>query len=464
LAFVVEPAPPVQVAVPAESDPVPLDSPDPAVDPDEPVPLDEETMPASEFPAAATDDPRAMQSVAEPVSVSTPTEVWFVAEPVVPPKHEVEDLAPDMEVSPEPVFDSAAESTEPAPPAPEPEPPFADIPPAWPDAEAVPAEVVDQATDPPVPEGSGAPRAVPEGYEQFAPMPPPIPDVLDQVLPPPTSPPSTPATSRPTESSTPSHPGSDSRSAPGRVVAVMAGKGGSGKTVTVTNLAIALGLRRDPERVAIVDADLQFGDVALMLQIDPVRTLGDLVGEVESLSDERVDAALLRHKSGTRVLPAPVAPVGSAGISAKSVVEVIDRLRSMFDTVVVDTGPVFDDFLVTVLESADDVVVVVDMDLPSVKNAKVALDGLRQIGFDMGRIRLVMNRADSKVSLDLAEVERTLGLRIGGSIPSDRVIPQGVNDGVPALSRSPRTKVARAFHALAESLDSTEVKDRITGQ
>jgi len=305
---------------------------------------------------------------------------------------------------------------------------------------------------------------VPGAFDQFASMPPSTSDVLDQVLPPPLSVPP-PSARTPQEEPPPAHHWARSRSWRGsRVIAVMAGKGGSGKTITVTNLAIALGLRADPERVAIVDADLQFGDVALMLQMDPVRTLGDLVDEVESLSDQRVGAALLRHDSGIRVLPAPMDPVGAGGISAKSVVEVVNRLRSIFDTVVIDTGPVFDDFLITVLESADDVLMVVDMDLPSVKNAQVALDGLRLVGFDMDRIRLVMNRANSKVRLDLAEVERSLGLKIGGSIPSDRLVPQGVNDGVPALARRPRSKVARSFQALAESLDSTADRDRITDQ
>jgi pilus assembly protein CpaE len=247
----------------------------------------------------------------------------------------------------------------------------------------------------------------------------------------------------------------------GRVIAVMAGKGGSGKTVVATNLAVALGMRGDTERIAIVDADLQFGDVALLLQIDPVRTLDDLVGRLDSMSDERLDAALLRHESGIRVLPAPILPVKDGDINAKQIVEVVDRLKSMYDYIIVDTGPVFDDGLVTILDYADEVISVVDMDLPSVKNAKVALDRLRQGGFDVERVRLVVNRVNSKARLDLVELERSLGLRVGGSVPSDRLVPQSVNEGIPVLALSPRSKVARAFHALAESLDSDAERDRL---
>jgi Flp pilus assembly CpaE family ATPase len=305
---------------------------------------------------------------------------------------------------------------------------------------------------------------VPDDLKAFAP-PPPM-DVLDQVLPPPpsTPPPST-AEVVPASDSVASAQHLFAPRVPqpgdGTVIAVMAGKGGSGKTVVATNLAIAMGLRGDPERVAIVDADLQFGDVALLLQIDPVRTLDDLVGQLDAMSDERLDAALLRHESGLRVLPAPVLPVNAGEISAKQIVEIVDRMRSMYDVIVVDTGPVFDEGLVTILDYADEVITVVDMDLPSVKNAKVALDRLRQIGFSVDEIRLVVNRVNSKARLDLVELERSLGLRVGGSVPSDRLVPQSVNEGIPVLALSPRSKVARAFHALAESLDDDAARERL---
>lgn len=284
-------------------------------------------------------------------------------------------------------------------------------------------------------------------------------DVIDAIMPPP--PPLPPPT--PAEYQAPL-PAAAVPRGPGKVIAVTAGKGGSGKTVVATNLAVAIGMRGDPERVAIVDADLQFGDVALLLQIDPSRTLDDVVGEVDSMSDERLDAALLRHDTGLRVLPAPLLPVRSGEISAKAVVEVVDRLRSMFDTIIIDTGSVFDDGLITLLEHADKVVTVVDMDLPSVKNAKVALDGLRGVGFDMTKIRMVVNRSNSRARLDMVELERSLGLRVGGTVPSDRLIPQSVNEGIPVVTLSPRSKAARAFHALAESLDPTATRERLAGR
>lgn len=242
----------------------------------------------------------------------------------------------------------------------------------------------------------------------------------------------------------------------GRVVAVMAGKGGSGKTVTATNLAMALTVQRGADKIALIDTDLQFGDVALLLQLDPSRTIVDVSRRIDEITDAKLDAMLLRHESGLRVLPAPVLPTTQEEVPAKVVARILDRMRGLYDIIVVDTPPIFDDHLVTILEQADDVLVVVDMDLPSVKNAKIALDTLRGSGFPMGRLQLVVNRVNAKARLDLVELERSLGLRVAGSIPSDRLIPQSVNEGIPVVALSPRSRVARAFHVLAGLIHTSD--------
>ena len=234
------------------------------------------------------------------------------------------------------------------------------------------------------------------------------------------------------------------------MIMVMAGKGGSGKSVTATNLALALTFAAGEDAVAIVDADLQFGDVALLLQIDPVRSLTEVARQVDDLSEARLDALLLRHESGLRVLPAPLQPAAADSVSPKAVVQVVEKMLRLYRYVVVDTGGVLDDILLTLLDHADDVLVVVDMDLPSVKNAKVVLDILRSGGYPMERLCLVVNRINSKARLDLVELERSLGLRTAAAIPSDRLVPQSVNEGIPVVALSPRSRVARAFTGLAK--------------
>jgi pilus assembly protein CpaE len=204
----------------------------------------------------------------------------------------------------------------------------------------------------------------------------------------------------------------------------------------------------------------QFGDVALLLQLDPQRTLVDAVSRLDELSDARLDGMLLRHESGLRVMPAPLLPTSEEMVPAKGIVQVVERLRGMYQFVIVDTPPIFDDHLITVLECADDVLVVVDMDLPSVKNAKIALDALRSAHYPMDRVRLVVNRANAKARLDLVELERSLGLRVAGSIPSDRLVPQSVNEGIPVVALSPRSRVARSFHTLAQMLTADQRHSR----
>jgi Flp pilus assembly CpaE family ATPase len=235
-----------------------------------------------------------------------------------------------------------------------------------------------------------------------------------------------------------------------RIIVVMAGKGGSGKSVIATNLALALTFAVGEDAVAIVDADLQFGDVALLLQMDPVRTVAEVARQVDDLSEARLDALLLRHESGLRVLPAPVQPAPADSVAPKAVVRVVEKMRRLYRYVVVDTGGVLDDVLLTLLDHADDVIMVVDMDLPSVKNAKVVLDILRAGGYPMERLHLVVNRINAKARLDLVELERSLGLRTAAAIPSDRLVPQSVNEGIPVVALSPRSRVARAFTGLAK--------------
>ncbi|HSG79141.1 MAG TPA: AAA family ATPase, partial [Acidimicrobiia bacterium] len=236
----------------------------------------------------------------------------------------------------------------------------------------------------------------------------------------------------------------------GRVISVTAGKAGSGKTVTAVNLAAALTERLGPDRVVIIDADLQFGDVALLLQLEPAHTLVDVADAIGDLSDAQLESMLLVHESGLRVLPAPLLPLPPESTPIAGLIAVIERLRRMYDVVVVDTPPIFGPTLLSILDHSDTAAMVVDMDLPSVKNAKIAIDALRNDGYPSERLHLVVNRVNSKARLDLVELERSLGLRVSGSVPSDRIVPQSVNEGIPAVLLSPRSRVAKSFHLLAE--------------
>jgi pilus assembly protein CpaE len=236
------------------------------------------------------------------------------------------------------------------------------------------------------------------------------------------------------------------RSRLGRVVTIMSPKGGAGKTVTSTNVALLLALWNEPGRVAVMDADLQFGDVCLALQLDPKTSIVDAAFDLDKLDEELLESIMVRHESGLRVLPAPLEPALADEISTQAVVKVMGMLKRMFDYIVIDTAPFLDEPVLTILERSDDVLLVVDMDMPSVKNAKLALDTLRLINFPMSKIKLVLNRVNSKARLDVDELERSLDLKVMAAIPSDKMVPRSVNEGVPVVALSPRSRVARGFH------------------
>ena len=129
---------------------------------------------------------------------------------------------------------------------------------------------------------------------------------------------------------------------------------------------------------------------------------------------------------------------------------IIEILRSFCGFVVIDTPAQFNDVVIALIERSDDILMVAGLDIPNIKNTKLGLQTLRLLEVEEEKITLLLNRADSKVQLDVAEVERTLGLRAGCLVPSDVAVPQSVNKGVPVVLDAPRSEVARAFELLAE--------------
>ena len=235
----------------------------------------------------------------------------------------------------------------------------------------------------------------------------------------------------------------------GKVVTIMSPKGGAGKTMTTTNVALSLAMWGEPGRVVVLDADLQFGDVCISLQIDPTHTIVDVARDIDKLDEPLLESLLARHSTGMRVLSAPLEPSLADEVSTQVVVKTIGMLKRMFEFIVIDTAPFLDEPVLSILERSDIVLLVVDMDLPSVKNAKLALDTLRLIKFPFEKIKLVLNRVNSKARLDVDELERSLGLEVQAAISSDKLVPRAVNEGEPVVSLYPRSKVARDLRNVA---------------
>ncbi|MEX2280643.1 MAG: AAA family ATPase [Acidimicrobiia bacterium] len=241
----------------------------------------------------------------------------------------------------------------------------------------------------------------------------------------------------------------------GEIVTVMSAKGGSGKTVIATNLAVLLA-QAEGKTVCLVDADLQFGDVCLVLQLEPKFTVLNASAELHRLDEQLINSILTPHHTGLRVLAAPLEPA-FADITPADLLQIIDLLKTMFDYVVVDTASSLDELLLSLLEKSDQVLMVVDMDLPSVKNAKLALETLRLLKYPTNKVRLVLNRSNARARLDDREIEGALKARIQARIPSDWDVQASVNEGRPVVESNPKSKVSKGFGEIFELVTGHKV-------
>jgi len=234
-----------------------------------------------------------------------------------------------------------------------------------------------------------------------------------------------------------------------RVVTVFSTKGGVGKSVIASNLAAVLA-STSGRRVALLDLDLESGDDALMLGLEPTRTIYDAVQAYERLDAQLLEGYMCEHVSGARVLLAPTQPEHAGSVTAARVGKVIALAKELADVVIIDTPGRLDETVLTAIDKSDLVLAIATMDLPSIKNTKVSLAKLRQLGYSNGMVSLVLNRADSKVFLDPSEVERAVGGQVLAKIPSDRLVPRSVNRGVPVALDQPKSAVAKAMVELAK--------------
>ena len=235
----------------------------------------------------------------------------------------------------------------------------------------------------------------------------------------------------------------------GRMICVFSTKGGAGKSVVASNLAIVLA-RKSKAPVALVDADLQFGDAAVMLKLTPQHTIVDAVSAINRLDSSLMQSLLVRHDpSGLLVLPAPVEPAFADQVSGADMVRIVNILRSFCSYVVIDTPAHFNDVVLALLEESDDILLISGMDIPNIKNVKLGLQTLRLLNIPVTKLKLVLNRSNSKVKLDIGEVERTLQMKADALIPSDILVPQSVNKGVPAVLDAPKSAVSKSMEQLA---------------
>ncbi len=232
------------------------------------------------------------------------------------------------------------------------------------------------------------------------------------------------------------------------MIVILGPKGGTGKTLTACNLAVALAQR--DVRAVVVDIDLQFGDVGLALGMRPTTTIYDLVVSGGTLDGEKVNSYVVEHQSGARLLLAPIRPDQAAAVDIAFLRRVFETLRTTHDFVIVDTPPAFTPEVIAATDSATHICVVGMLDALSLKDTKIGLETLAQMGYDSDDVQLVLNRADTSVGISTHDVEQLLGKAPDVLVPSDRAIPRAITDGQSIVEAEPKSGAARAFVGLAE--------------
>ncbi|MEM9652944.1 MAG: AAA family ATPase [Actinomycetota bacterium] len=243
-----------------------------------------------------------------------------------------------------------------------------------------------------------------------------------------------------------------------RVVTVVSPKGGSGKTTVAVNLAIALA-RRAPKQVVLLDFDVQFGDCAATLGMQPEYSL---VEAVNATNHERstLKVFLAGHHSGLAVLPPPDDLVAVEDIDQDSVKRTFAAFIEEFPFVIVDTASGVDRFALAAMEQSTDLLVVSTTDVPSIRAVRRQLDVLDEVGFVSQRRTFVLNRANAKVGLSIAEIETAIGLEASFHIPSTRLIPVSTNESIPVIERSGGGGVAHRFDQIADFFIPPSEEDR----
>ena len=239
----------------------------------------------------------------------------------------------------------------------------------------------------------------------------------------------------------------------GKIITVYSPKGGTGSTTVAVNLAIAL--HNEDTRTVLVDANLQFGDVAVFLNEQGKNTILELAPRVDELEPEVVEEILIRHEaSGVRILAAPQRPEHAEKVSAEQFSKVLQFLQGMYSYVVVDTSPILTDVILSTNDVSDVIVLITTQEIPSIKNARLVLDLLKTMGVNKDRIVFAMNRYDKRIAITPDRVSDNLKHEISVTIPFDeKIVITSVNRGIPfMLDNNKLQPVGRGIFSLAESI------------
>jgi len=243
----------------------------------------------------------------------------------------------------------------------------------------------------------------------------------------------------------------------GQVVTFFSPKGGVGRTTLAVNFAVAARTELG-KRVALVDGGLQFGDVGVLLNLNPKnQSIADVAREMASGDLETLDSTLIEHSTGVRVLMAPPSPEMAELVTPDHVSRIVSALRATHDLVVVDCSPLLQDVTLAFLDQSDVVLTVLTLEITNIKNIRQFLALVEQLGYPEGKVQLLLNRADSGYGIRLQDVESSIGRKISHTVVSDgRTVVYALNRGVPFMVAARQTRVSEDVARLAKTVVNGE--------
>lgn len=243
-----------------------------------------------------------------------------------------------------------------------------------------------------------------------------------------------------------------SSQADGKIITVFSPKGGVGCSTIAVNLAIAM-QQEAVGKVVVVDTSLQFGDVGVLLNLYASRTIADLAAHADELDDELINDVVIPHSSGIKALLAPPSPEVADTVTPQLILDVLERLRKIFDVILVDTSSLLDDIVLNVLDVSDKIIVVTTPEIPSIKDAKHFFEVTEALGYERARIAFVLNKADKRINIRAEDISANIKYKVEGQLSLDeRSVTTAVNQGVPYVLGDKNSLLTQATIAFSKYL------------
>ena len=243
----------------------------------------------------------------------------------------------------------------------------------------------------------------------------------------------------------------------GKVIAIFAPKGGVGCTTLAVNLAIAMYRAvRGKESVVLVDASLQFGDIAVMLDLRPTHSIADLASQIDDMDHAMLESVLTPHSSGIKALLAPPRPEMADMVSADHLERIVDQLKRHFDYIIIDTWTSLHDTVLVILDAADLIVLPTTPDISSLRNVRLFFEVTDQLGYPAEKMSLVLNKSDRRSGIRAADIQESIKHNVIAEVPIDGAAAlASVNRGVPFVIGDAARPISQAITQLAENLLET---------